>query len=547
MNNKTILIANHHDDIIGWIQNEEYLKIHNLLNEPNWFREKSDSNWAFTELGEYASDNKLLKIVIDELIKHSFFITPSIIRNIIKCGHIELFVMLLDRLDIQLQTHYSTIINSEYVIKFLNIFLERGQRLSVLAIRDAIISNLINVVKYALENDYDVQSAYDKIERNQPLKCDVNMFKLLLNNNIDLTTNINHFMTDAICTNNLDNIMCLTPFVNNINEYLQMACINNNIPITKYFLQIGCDIDVIQGDTPINPTIDMVIFLDKCGLKINQKTLNFALLSNFITHNDTKDFSYYIEYGASMTYIFDMQKLDTTNNYYGDFPLEHIIWKGKLNHLKYLCENYYDLISLEFDALIIMACAYGNCEIIKYLYSLGVSIDKLLLIVACYFGKLDVIELLFSYGIDTNVGENLFCVLEEGYHKKCKDSRIYDEIINKNCIFKICDMKWWEQYTLKSIRNIIKKLIPLNIPIPNNSKFWSYGTLIIFDIDILQYYLDCGNDLNTNSDNSVVEICIGHGYSKIVKFLLDNGANWPSQKCLDICKNNKIYKDMFNL
>jgi ankyrin repeat protein len=342
--------------------------------------------------------------------------------------------------------------------------------------------------------------------------------------------------------------MFLISFVKDANKYLKIACKFNHISIMKYLIQFGCDINILNDNIPKIITVDMMIFLNKCGLQISEEILNKSLLDDFIMQNHTNNFSYFIEHGASMKYIFDMQKTGNNPHYAGNYPLESIIWQGKINHIKYLCENYYDFICHDFDTLILMACGYGQCDIIKYLHGCGGIINDLALIVACYFRKLNVIELLLDYGIDYDIRENLFCVLEEGYYKKCKDSRIYDEVINKNYIFKSKNLLWGNIDSVRSIRNIIKKLIPLNIPIPNNSKFWSYETLIIFDIDILQYYLDCGNDLNGKSDKSVVEICIEYGYPDVVKFLLDNGANWPSQKCLDTyCKHNKKYKDMFNL
>lgn len=548
MNNKTLLIQNHYDDIIRWLQNEEYKEIYILLKINVWFEHRL-LYVTLTTLGESANDNKLLKIVIDKLIKHSLSISPSIINNIITGGHIDLFIMLLDRSDINLQSYSLTIIKSKCAIKFLDIFLERGQQLNIFNIRNAIKENIIDVVRYSFNNGYDVQSAYNELEMDMLLRCDTNMLKLL-NANIDITTNIDVVMLSAILQNSLENVMFLIPFVDNINKYLRNVCLHNNISIMKYLLQSGADITVLEDDMPKVLNIDTIIFLDKCGLKIGKKILDKSLLHDFINKNNTNNFSYFIEYGASMNYIFHKQKVGKKINNY-NYPLQHAIYIGKINYIKYLCENYYDLIYPEFDALFLMACAYGQCDIIKYLHSLGATINDLSLIVACYFGKLNVIELLLSYGMDGDIRENLFCVLEDGYYKRGHNSRIYDEVINKDCIFKTRNMQWGNVIgdfsVIQNMRNLIKKLIPLNIPIPNDSEFLSFKSSIIFDIDILQYYLDCGNDFNKNSE-SVVETCIKHSHPKVTKFLLDNGANWPSQECLNTyCTDNEEYRVMFNL
>jgi hypothetical protein len=558
-NSKYQFIIDNREKIIELLNDDKYLEISTLLK-----KQSSDGlakDLALTTLfSRCSTDEELLKIILFKYINNNHTPPSSITTNIIINGHIELFLTLLEYYpNYELGNCIDDITESKYAPQFLDIFLDKGQRLMECDLYIAISWNKIDIVRHAFNNNYDIQSIVDTVRWDKFGRYDINMFKLMIHNNIDLTKYLDTIICQVIEYNKLDVIILFVNTYSNcdLNKYLKHSCLNNKLDIMKYLLHMGANINIIDNSwIPRNLNIEIFKFLVHCNVDIHVSTLNMLLLYNFIHNSDINDLIFIISQGASIQHIFDLEEQNKYNistiirnkikngNYERvNSPLEYITSMGKLEYIKYLYENYNHLLQPEIDRLFIIACANGQCEIAKYLYSLNANLDSKALISACFFGHLEIIKLLISYGMDCeNIEVNLLGVLEDAIYNNNKQSKTYDNLIFNNTIFRndIFHHKYQGDHLLDKLSDIIKILIKCYVPLPEKTKFWSpFSGMIYHDVEFIKYYIKCGHDINKifyndrNEPSTLIEGAVLFRDHKMIKFLLECGAVLPNNDFLD--------------
>jgi hypothetical protein len=424
---------------------------------------------------------------------------------------------------------------SSDAIQFLEIMLEYGYDLNRDFIIDAIIYNNIVVIEFCFMQNYDVQNAFDSCT-NVFIKFET--IKLLINNNIDILKNIDNLVKNATFNNDIDFIMFLVNYVPqlDLNKYLNYSCINNILDIMTYLLQNGADIHMINYEAMANANFDTIKFLIKYNCKIRKDILEKHLISCLTSDTIMDNFLFLTGY-VDATCIFKhdsgcIQRGNQKTIYYDNFSysmdiLEYIVSKGRIDSVKFLVENYYNLFITEVDRLFIIACANGQNEIAKYLFALDTKLDNKALICGCFFGHLDIVTWLLSLGMDfNNITENLFVAVEHGYSYRLKmyESETYTNLINNNTIFRNDIYNYGGKYI-----DIVNVLIKYDVPIPDVHDV-NIASIICISTDVFKYFI---NNVDINlmikiSDNryiSLLELAVIICNQDIIKLLLNYGID----------------------
>ena len=478
--------------------------------------------------------------------------------------------------------------NSNNKIFFLDLMAEYGYHISYNQIRSAIIHNKTDIVQYAIsrknfnvQNVVDTSFDYAKIYRNyntdtmQGCNITIMMLKLLLDNNINLRNNLKNIFTDCVDSGNLDSVSFLLETFSaeiNINDAFNSACLGNHINIMTYLLKFGADVNSLIYNTPWNIKFDTFKFLLESGYSpvaqfefdtLHQHLLHH-LLGQFVNNACLDNTHYLVKKGANMNWLvqdiplchfddynkakqfmLDGNMLDKVNV---RSPLEFVVMSGKLTHIKFLFENYFDLIKPHLNRLFVVACANGQNQIASYLLDYGAELSFRALTSACFFGHYETVVMLLKLGmtvdlpkvnsISQNTSINL-CSSVFGGNSNYRYDPNYSDINRDLCYYAFIshdDIFRNDIYnfgTNKTYVDILKLLITYNVPrLRHHTACLGEMPEEFYDIDIFKYFILDGDNLinlvyNARSPKSLLESSIVHEKLDVIEFLLQKGAKGP--------------------
>jgi hypothetical protein len=348
-----------------------------------------------------------------------------------------------------------------------------------------------------------------------------------------------------------------------------------------YLIRKGADVQTIYGLNLRNTHLDVIKILVQNGYKFTNEILEYQLIRCFVNDNHLDNVHYFIGLGAEIQWMFDYENakyesylsnksIILYNKQYNKLksPLEYIVSMGKMNHAKFLVDNYYNLIGPEINRLLIIAAANGQCEMALYFYDLNKSIgnslnqtlgnrkeqtlEQYLLTVACFFGHVNMFNLLLTWEIDL-YATPLFMTVIDGSSKKGKRSQIYDILTKGNNIFRNDVYHYGDEHMA-----IMKLLIKHNV----QCKYWQCFVLIpvkLWDADVLRHFLSTSNDFDINKkfranwheydkekEFSLLEISIFRNRIDITEVLLQHSTNAKitSNYALETIKNNVEFNNL---
>jgi ankyrin repeat protein len=507
-------------EIIELWKNKEYDKISKLINCHNSF---SNCSASLLKYCEQYNDRELTEIIFstDDGIKLGY----EWLRWIVKNNYPEIFEkLLIGNIPGNFSSIWLTIINSDDYVIYIEILSKLNIEISNNYITIAVTYDKINVIKYLIENNYNVQEAIDNIKYETNMSQ--TMIKLLYHNNIDLSKSLYWIFHGCIgvVVNNLDPIKLLIEIYQNydINILLRYTCSHNDIMIIKYLLEIGANINIIDNECLEYTNIETIKFLHQHGLVIDELVLNDKLFIN-VNDGNFDNVIWLIEHGANMEFVLNGQKSINYPTKSIEYPAtDNLVLNDNLKMLKFLAENYYHLLQPEITRLLIVACANGRCKIMKYLFGLGANLDNRALIAACFFGHMDVVNLLLSWGMDfKNIDDDLFEVIHDGYRYINHSSSTYTKLITSDPILKCHYYYYGSDYI-----DILKLLINHNVPICDTKLL--FNSELLLDIDFIKYSMEMGLDINVKIEGYVgydnlftysIHMCKWH----VAEFLLKCG------------------------
>lgn len=326
----------------------------------------------------------------------------------------------------------------------------------------ALDCNNIDIIRYVLLNNYDMQSILDKYAFNSYSKIDISMIKLLVEYDIDIETQINNILLFAIDVGKMDLVVyCIENNYNcDINTALKASCKYAQLDYVIYFLHLGADINVIEIGNIRYDNIKLIKLLVDHGWNIPTEYINGMYCNSFIHTTDIIDIKFLIELGAdpediftwentlvrNPSYLFIYELVNQPKFYHNlNSYLEFVVSMNYISHIIYLTELNFDKLLPELDRLFIIGCANGCLDMVTYLLKLGANLNtenNLALIVACYFGHLNIVEFLLDKINLNDIIENLLMVIVEDYiddrsldNKESKFS-MYRKIIKNSTIFR---------------------------------------------------------------------------------------------------------------
>lgn len=576
------------DIIIDLFNNDAYDEIKKLLCR-NW--QSSDINDLLFEYCIKQNDIDFLNIIIEKDKNISLFCKISVdynaiknifgniatdtVNNILKeidfnafdTNNLRKYVKLiidLDRYDmckfILTRTELSPEAIDEFLhhgirtqkINFLDLFSEFNHKMSTDHIIRAIINNNIDIVKYIIANNYDIQTVFDTCtfynHKNHDASCDilmsVPMLELLVDHQISIYKKLFLLALQGAKYNSLELVeycyKCESTI--DINTILVVAILNNSENIIKYALEAGAD---INSKDLVETNFEVIKLCLKYNPRITPDEINQIFARHFVSEK-IDDLQILIEYGANPNYIFSQENkfehnLFTTANITMDkkyhllnSKLEYIVSMGKISHIDFLADVNFDKLEPELNRLFIIACANGHTNMVEYLLNLGADIrteDNLAFISACFFGHLHIVELLLDRGVQINtITQDLFMLTVYGSIPTGKFTGYAILIKNVDTIFRNDLFNFGKNHL-----DIFKLLMENNVPVLN---FGIFNILpsTYYNNDIFTYLLS--HCANINLDE-ILNICIIQKNITITKFLLDYGANANSITC---CENDEIKK-----
>ena len=556
------LIADNHNEILELCINDQNDKLKELINNLTNGKPISKRIWA-----------ELSKQCIIVLIKYC-----------IKNDNVELFttnIHLFCQQYIGYVMRY--ICKHNNPIPFLNILIENNIKITPDFVWRAFtknntifISYLISIGHYIAE-DFNVHASRLKYQPKDEAILSVLMLKMLMDNNIYISSeNLNNLIRAAIRNNNLEVIEFLVESFPdyNINRCLEYCCYERNHELLVYFLKRGANIHSMKIDPNClsEISINIVKILIDHDYPIAKKILNYILTTYFKNDIHLENVKYLLANGAQIQYVFDIEERGKNRDaamhtYDGDYIyslLELIITKGEFIKIKFLAENYLNLLKPELNRLFVLACANGRNDIATYLYDLGAELNDKALICAFYFGHLETIIMLLKLGMVLNthpvaIKDDLFVLAYVGYVYKSIYSKLYDGLIdstpnntpNKNTIFRN-DIY---NYGVSTHLDIIKLLISHNIPTTNVSLMITPYSAIYNDVSILEYFIRNGLNINKRWDDTrfnenrnllegvIISAKPDKMYLDVIEFLLENGADRHiiNKEAIQVV-NNPVYE-----
>lgn len=421
----------------------------------------------------------------------------------------------------------------------LDILLKKGINIDSRHLLSIIRSNNIDVIKYLMKENYDIQYLYDNANFIEVYGyfSEVNICTLkFLYENIDLKKNIEPLYYAIIIGHNFKAVEFVVELFCelDLNKGLDQASIVNDCEIMKYLLQKGADINKLTYHSGYK--IETIKFLIENGY--NSSCISFDVRKYFCNDLNLENTKYLLQNGSNIDSVFTSQfenkvfKIDF-NSISGNFhylisPLEHTVAKGKLSHIEFLVENYFESLYPELDRLFVVACANGQIEMAKYLHQLGATPNNISIIFSCFFGQINIVNYLLDIGLlfDDVKSVNLFSIL---FHTKMSLmlSLDYENLLTNHNLTDILRNDIYNcEPNYNNYQSIVRLLIKYNVGV-QDFDYKKEVTNGLLELDIIKYFFDSIKDLNdkTARNDTLLEMCIRFCKYEVAEFLLENGAN----------------------
>ena len=522
-------IEKHYDEIIELCRNNDYTKLEVLLLDKltTTFEQIVDQLFSFC-----VKNNNLehFRTVTQLYSSRNMYINNEFIEVIKNCNNpVPFYHILLIENNLKITDHTVSWVIGNNHTEFISY----------------LVANKYNITKGWNITLESLDNYYGKYQLN------MSMLKVLMDAEIDISADSKIIIESAIFNCDQDNENSLNvvefmvesfPNIININEYLDWCCKTHNIDALIYFLKRGANIHIIDNISLCSTSIDIINILINHNYHISEKPLKKLLIVHFTFDIDLTNINYLLANGAQIQWIIDDElnwQDRSSYNGIGDKTiyshLEFIITKGEFYKIKFLTDNYLNLLKPEINRLFVLACANGQNDIASYLFDFGAELNEKALISAIFFGHCDTLVMLMKFGMNINsLNEDLFIVSWCGYIVKSNptaSSDTYGNLINNNTIFRNDIVNYESTY---QITNIIKLLINCGIRMPNDFIPSAYSNLF-YDVDIFTYFIQNGFDIDKNNISSYYPRNILEGviiFAKpdkmnldIIELLLQNGFN----------------------
>jgi hypothetical protein len=518
--NKRIL--DNYATILDLLENEKFIEIATLINnyQPN---HHFTLHKIYGPLSLYCIQNDDVALLTKLFGCKDFNLQWHVsINDIIKNNYLEKFLNVLDNVDEHCHTfnYFKSEIRND--VNILKLLLNHKYKIDDTYIYYIITNDYTNIITYLIENDYDMQNA---IDTNPIYTLNLTTLKLLFQHNINFSKNLT--LTYELFINHADIecvkfLMEVEPY-DDINFLLSHCCYNCKLNLAKYFVGMGADIHSIARDIIIEASIYVVQYLFSCGYSFDEDLVNEILKIRF-WNIPISQVKYLLGHGADMECVFDNEHF------------RNVISNDGLNHIKFLVENYYDLIEPKLNHMFIIACANGSYMIVEYFCKLGLKIDAKMMIVGCYYGNYQVVKTSFDCGFDYNdIDANLYQVICNGTRERIFPS--YD-LIKDNPYFIENDFHTGANYF-----GIFRLLIEYRAPVYDFEKIFIDLSYSFYKVDIIKFCIDNGMDINKHISLSA---CIWGKNIDLIKLLLENGiiVSLSNRECI-LVNNNEEMKKIF--
>ena len=558
----------------------------NEVSAVNTYQSKRKTYSALTKYCYFNKDVELLKILMLKNPNSSLFPLHNFENTAFNYENQYMFETFIENIKYD-ENEIANIIDNIIICNnnttiYLDILRKYDYHISIGRMRDSIITNRIDIVQNAIlfsDIEGNVQNAVDTLfvsdanvghfSQHDFSCCSTQMLKCLLDGNINLKSSIDDILCNCIEIGNLDSVMFLIETFPGLdmNLALNIACKKDRIDILTYFLKRGVDINWILSGATLNVNVDTFKFLIESGYSAPQFELDVYLIRYFVNDDHLDNVTHLIKYGAGMKYLSAYENLQTEyKNYRGlkqymiscnnwasvNSPLELIVTAGRLTHIKFMIDNYFDVIKPHINRLFIVACANGRNLIASYLLDYGAELSYKALVSACFFGHLETVVLLLKNGLKLDMcNENLFNMIING-----KASTIYDfdRYVRLGVISSITPVLTFYHQLIENCdefkndiyhygndhAGILKLLISHDVKQLGNCAL-DIGCLTseFYDICILKYFIvddalanldkKCviANQFNSYETRSLLESAILYEKLDVIEYLLQNGAKGP--------------------
>lgn len=492
------IIATNYDKIIELLDDENYDDIVDILYSTR------DNSWRiFFPLSSYCLEKDdqelLIKLLSIQIYHKRNYISMS---DIFKYDYLKKLLNILDNID----SHPYIFAFFQYDIgdniDMLKLLLEHNYKIHDSYIYDVIENNYSIITKYLFDNDYG-DRVQNVIEKNNGIYAKLETLKILIHYNIDFTKILNDMYMIMVENEQIDCMKLLMSVCpcEDVNFFLEYCGYDLNS--MKYFVSIGADISLIKHERIIEFGMSVIKFLISCGYRADEKLMNDILKNKFI-YIDVDDIIYLLDNGADINCIFEIKNVVT-----------ELIFRNSIAKIKYLMDTYYDIMQPYINDMVIMACANGRNDILKYLHAFGIELDNILIIISCYFGHLDTLKILLGLGMELgDVDEDLFLILRDGQYNV---GYSYINLIDKHIKANYKSFNYgWKHF------EILELLMEYKVPVCNFEEiFYSYKGLF-YNEKFIKYCLDAGMNIN---QYVLLEKCLVHVKYDLIKLLLDMRAD----------------------
>ena len=351
-----IFIGEHYDEIINLCNNKYHDSLETLLDT---FKYANSHLHDSPTLFDQCTDQIFAHCIKNDNIEHFRIVTQCYSAR-------EVYVYFSDIIEV-ISEHNNP-------IPFFSILIENNLKIHPACIKWAITNGYTKFISYLVDIKYDISRGYQmviswlKSSYHMNNKLNVNILKLLMDSGIDISTDSTVIMKNAIFIENQNVIEFMVESFSdkiNINEPLDFCCQTHNVNALIYFLKHGADIHIMGINVLYNTSIDILKVLIDNNYPVPPESLKILLINHFAEDTDLNNINYLLKNGAQIQWIFDDEKKGENMLFYNYIVgkklysiLEYVITKGEFYKIKFLADNYLNLLKPELNRLFVLVCKW---------------------------------------------------------------------------------------------------------------------------------------------------------------------------------------------